>query len=247
MLDNDLHVHSIRSHCGTMTYGEIVGRARALGIRSVAITDHALAFNANRFQFHILVKRFPDVVEGVRVYKGIELNVLDADGAVDVPVELLPFFDFVSLGLHPVDGCFQGEDAAANTAALLAALERNPWVDAVVHPTQRSHPLRFSRLLPTMARLGVAFEVNDSSHRYGKADPSRTAEVLGRAVLAGVPLLTNSDAHVFHEVGADEAIRDVFQRADLDPTIALNADADALEAFLEAGRERRRAAARERG
>ncbi len=246
MLDNDLHIHSIRSQCGTMTYGEIVGRARGLGMRSVAITDHALAFGVDRFQFHILVKRFPDVVDGVRVYKGIELNVVDADGTVDMPFELLGHFDYVALGMHPVEGCYRGEDSAANTDALLAALERHPWVDSVVHPTQRTHPLRFSRLLPEMARLGIAFEVNDCGHRYGKADPSRTAEVLGRAVLAGVPLLTNSDAHVFHEVGGDDAIREVFERADLDPDIALNADTDALEAFLDQGRQRRRDAAAER-
>jgi putative hydrolase len=246
MLANDLHVHSIRSQCGTMTYGEIVGRARALGMRSVAITDHALAFHGNRWQFHILVKRFPDVVEGVRVYKGIELNVVDEDGTVDMPDELLGSFDYVSVGLHSVEGCFRSDDAATNTAALMAALEHNPWIDAVVHPTHRTHPLQFSQLLPAMARLEVAFEVNECGHRYGKSDPSRTAEVLGRAVLAGVPLLSNSDAHVFHEVGADEAILDVFRRADLDPEIAVNTDADALEAFLETGRGQRRAAAEER-
>jgi putative hydrolase len=216
-------------------------------MRSVAITDHALAFHGNRWQFHILVKRFPDVVEGVRVYKGIELNVVDEDGTVDMPAELLGSFDYVAVGLHPVEDCFQSDDPAANTAALMAALERNPWIDAVAHPTQHTHPLQFSRLLPAMARLDVAFEVNDCGHRYGKSDPSRTAEVLGRAVLAGVSLLTNSDAHVFHEVGGDDAIQDVFRRADLDLEIAVNNDADALEAFLETGRAQRRAAAGERG
>ncbi len=246
MLIHDMHVHSIRSQCGTMTYGEIVARAQTLGMRSVAITDHALAFHANRFQFHILVKRFPGEVDGLRVYRGIELNVVDEDGNVDMPEELLGHFEWVLLGLHPVRGCLRDRDRRTTTDALIAAIGRHPWIDAVVHPTQRTHDLDFERLLPAMASAGCAFEVNECGHLYGKADPDHTARVLREAVEAGVPVVTNSDAHVFHELGEDGAIHDIFLRAGLDPSLALNADEDRLEAHVTEHCGRRRAAA-ERG
>lgn len=247
MLIHDMHVHSIRSQCGTMTYGEIVARALTLGMRSIAITDHALAFGVNRFVFHILVKRFPERVDGIRVYRGIEANVVDEAGNIDIPPELVDRFDWIALGMHPVDGCLRGRDRKTNTNALLAALERHPWIDVVVHPTQRSHDLDFSRVLPVLASLGIAMEVNDCGHRYGKAEPERTADVLRRAVQTGVPVVASSDAHVFHEVGEDASIRDVFQQAQLDPAIAVNADGERLAAFVDRHCALRRAAVAEGG
>ncbi len=243
MLIHDMHVHSIRSQCGTMTYGEIVARAVTLGMRSVAITDHALAFHTNRFQFHILVKRFPDTVDGIRVYRGIEANVVDEAGTLDLPDELVDRFDWIALGMHPVEGCLRGRDRETTTAALLAALERHPWIDVVVHPTQRTHDLDFDRVLPALAGHGIAMEINDCGHRYGKADPDRTADVLRRGVSAGVAVVASSDAHVFHELGEDSSIRDVFRRAQLDPALAVNADGERLRAFVAQRQALRRAAA----
>ncbi len=248
MLTADLHIHSIRSLCGTMSPGEIVAEARRRGLRAVAITDHGLAMQVPRFYLYVLCHRFPSEVDGVRVYKGIELNVLDADGTLDDPVELRAAFDYVAVGHHPAEGLLPSRGREANTDAMLRVLQRHPWIDAIVHPTQRSHPVDFGRLLPAMAGAGVAFEVNEWNHRFGKADPEHTAEVLREAVALGVPVVTNSDAHVFSEIGCDEAIRDVLRRAGVDPALPLNADPDRLEAWIQGRRERRgEAVRRQRG
>lgn len=239
MLIHDLHIHTIRSQCGTMTLGEVVARAVELGMRSVAITDHGTAMDPNRFQFHILTKRFPDEWDGVRVYKGIELNVLDADGTVDMPMEILRWFDYVAVGLHPLRRLLRNRGAVANTDALIAALRRNPWIDTVNHPTQFSHPLDLERLLPEMARQGIAFEVNDCNLRYRKSDLEATAAAMRRCVDLGVPLVANSDTHVIHEMGSDELIGQAFARAGIDPQQTVNATQESVSAFIEARRERR--------
>jgi len=247
MLRNDLHIHSIRSLCGTMTPGEIVAEARGRGLHGVAITDHGLAMEVPRFYLHVLCKRYPAEVDGLRVYKGIELNMLDPEGTLDAPDELLPWMDWVALGHHPADGLLASRGREANTDALLRAFERNPWIDALVHPTQRSHPVDFARLLPAMARDGVAFEVNEWNHRHGKADPAHTAEVLAEAVAQGVPVVTNSDAHVFPEIGCDETIREILAQAGVGEEVPLNADDERLEAWVTGRRERRTEARRRDG
>jgi putative hydrolase len=239
MLQYDLHIHSIRSMCGTMTVGEIVAEARRRGLRGIAVTDHGLAMNVPRFALHVFSKRFPGEVEGLRVYKGIELNLLDPDATVDAPLELRPHLDYVALGHHPAEGLLPDRGREANTDVLLRALERHPWFDTLVHPTQRSHPVDFARLLPAMARDGVAFEVNEYNHRHGKADPGRTSEVLREAVALGVPVVTNSDAHVFCEIGEDTTIRRILDGAGVDPATVLNADGERLEAWIQARRQRR--------
>ncbi len=239
MLTYDMHIHSIRSLCGTMTLGEIVATAASKGLRGICVTDHGMAMEVPRFQFHIFCKRYPDMVDGVRVYKGIELNVLDETGRLDVPNELIPIFDYIAVGLHPVEPLLPDRGAEANTDALLTTLRVNPWIDALAHPTQRSHPLEFQRLLPAMAAEGIAFEVNECNLRYGKTTVEATAEALAAAVVHGVPIVANSDAHVFHELGEDDHINRVFQMADLDPIIAVNATEETLTAFLTERRNRR--------
>jgi len=241
MLEHDLHVHTIRSQCGTMTLGEVVATAARRGMRSVGITDHALAFNPNPFQFHILCKRVPDEMDGVQVYKGIELNVLDTDGAVDVPMDLLGWFDYVAIGLHPLPQLLHDLGEQGNTDALIAALRRNPWIDVINHPTQFSHPLDLDRLLDEMAAQGIAFEINDCNTFYRKSDPAVTAAMAVEAVSRGVPLVANSDAHVACELGRDDSIDEVFGLAGLQREIAVNAREETLVPFIESRRERRKA------
>lgn len=239
MILHDLHVHTLRSPCGTMTVGEVVARAAQLGIRSVAITDHGLTMAPNRFVFHIYAKRFPARWQGVRVYKGIEANVLDPEGTIDVPFEVLPWFDLVALGLHPIDGLLPDRGAAANTDAVIAALDRNPFIDVLVHPTQRTHPLDMDRLLPAMARHGVAFEVNDCSHLFGKSPLGVTVDALQQAVALGVPVVCSSDAHVVSELGVDDSATKVFEKAGLDIGVAVNRTDEGTRDFVRGRREQR--------
>ena len=241
MILHDLHVHTLRSFCGTMTVGEVVARAAQLGMRSIALTDHGLSMAPSRFIFHIYAKRFPTRWKSVRVYKGIEANVLDAEGHVDVPFEVLPWFDVVSLGLHPIEGLLENHGPEANTDAVIAAFDRNPFIDILVHPTQRSHPLDMDRLLPAMARHGIAFEVNDCTHLFGKSPFDATVDALQRAVALGVPVVCSSDAHVVSEMGCDDSAVKVFDAAGLDVGIAVNRTDDGVREFVRGRRERRKA------
>jgi putative hydrolase len=186
-----------------------------------------------------LCKRVPPEIDGVRIYKGIELNVLDARGTVDMPMALADRMDYIAVGLHPWRTLLANQGASANTDALLTALHRHPFIDAVVHPTQRTHPLEFGRLLPYMAAHGITFEVNETNLATGKSDLEQTAEILAQAVALGVPVATNSDAHVSHELAADEHIQRVFEIVGLDPALAINAGAERLERHLARRRQLR--------
>jgi hypothetical protein len=68
---------------------------------------------------------------GYASLKGMECNLVDEDGAIDLPPQQLPFMDVVLLGIQP--NTPTGLGAGAYTARLLAALARNPAVDVVTH------------------------------------------------------------------------------------------------------------------
>ena len=45
MLDVDFHIHSLFSNCGLHTYLELLTKAKELGLKAIAITDHGPRLN----------------------------------------------------------------------------------------------------------------------------------------------------------------------------------------------------------
>ena len=235
----DLHVHSEASLCGRMSMQEIVQAAKAAGLAGVAVTDHGLRAGVPAQHFEDFVRAYPAVVDGVRVLKGIELNVVTREGEVDMPMQVLDGFDWVALGLHGTEGLPTNRGPERNADALVAALTKNPWIDVVVHPTQHSYPVDFGRLLPVMAERGVAFEINECNHHYGRSSVEYTADILRDAVRRQVPIVASSDAHSVHEIGKNDCIRRILTKAGVDPGVVVNATAETLGPFVEDRRARR--------
>ena len=42
----------------------------------------------------------PEIAEGIRVSKGVELNILDHRGTVDIPLEYLKLCEFAIASIH---------------------------------------------------------------------------------------------------------------------------------------------------
>ena len=212
----DCHAHSTFSD-GALAPGEVVARARALGVRP-SVTDHLSGD----------VSLSVATVDAVRAYL-VALERLAADApdlAVggefcwhdslwrDLPPELWARFTHTVGSLHAVwlpDGArlhaFQrrwpdGLEADAYMDAHVDNLERfarEMPVDVLAHPTLlplslRNRPLeelwteeREERAVRALAAAGVAFEV---SNRYRPHD-----RFVRRAVSAGVRLSLGSDGH----------------------------------------------------
>ena len=100
MLSVDLHVHSLFSSCGLHTLLELLEGGRRAGLAAMAITDHGLAVGNGRLT-SVFFERFKCPYDDIVLYKGIELNILDDTGAVDIVWQFMPFIDIILLGVHP--------------------------------------------------------------------------------------------------------------------------------------------------
>lgn len=99
MLQVDLHSHTLFSRCGLHTILEMLNQARALGLEALAITDHGLTLGG-----HLngpFFDRLQDPVPGVKLLKGVECNVLNDGGHIDLPMQWIQHLDVVLVGLHP--------------------------------------------------------------------------------------------------------------------------------------------------
>jgi DNA polymerase (family X) len=170
-LQGVLHCHSSFSD-GAATIEEMARAAQARGWSYLGISDHSeSAFYAGgvtrerMLEQHDEIARVNDLLDGVRVLKGVEADIL-VDGRVDYDGEFLERFDYVIASIHSRFGM----DQAAMTTRVLAALD-NPHLTILGHPTGRllltrePYAIDINAVLEKAGEVGVAVELNADPHR----------------------------------------------------------------------------------
>ncbi len=191
-----LHCHTTYSD-GTSSVDDLARACHAAGYAYVGITDHSSsAAYAGGLKVADLERQWAEVdavnaaVPGIRVLKGIEVDILE-DGSLDYGEEVLRRFDFVIASVHTRFG--QGEREM--TARLLRALD-HPRMTIMGHPTgrmfQQREPFAFDHdlVFGRAGDRGVAIETNADPHRL-----DLDWHLLPRARAAGAMISIGADAH----------------------------------------------------
>ena len=202
----DFHTHTMYSD-GVMVASAIVEVAEARNLAAVAITDHgpelSVGISPSKIEAMISDVEIARKDAGIPVLCGIEANVIDPSGAIDINEQLLGRFDILVVGVHRLSWAIRdrAELARAYLTSITNAMERQR-VDVVAHPF-RFHgdlagylsPDDIDVFVELAAERGVAIELNS---RYRAPD-----ENLLRACLRkGVKISIGTDAHTTAEVGS---------------------------------------------
>ena len=103
----DLHTHTIASTHAYSTVTEMVQAAAAKGLYALAITDHARTMpGAPREWYFSSLYELPLHYRGVMTLAGIEANVLDFEGHIDLEKKDGERLDWVVASIHhlPLEG-----------------------------------------------------------------------------------------------------------------------------------------------
>lgn len=103
-LTYDLHTHTLFSH-GEGTIEDNVKIAKQKGLSQIAITDHGpehLSFAIKRKNLPFMRAECDRLSEkyGIKVLLGVEANLLDRHGRIDVKEEDLKYYDIILMGYH---------------------------------------------------------------------------------------------------------------------------------------------------
>ena len=122
----DTHTHTIISGHGFSTLSENTAAARGKGMYGICLTEHGPCTPSGPPDFIPHSQQMlPDFINGVRVYRGIEANIIDYSGKIDIPAEYLAPCEFVIASFHSF--ALQPGTKEENTGAYLGAL-RNPYM-----------------------------------------------------------------------------------------------------------------------
>jgi len=234
-----LHCHTDFSD-GTSSIEQLALACRAAGYQYLGITDHSsAAAYAGGLRVEDLPRQWAEVdavnarVDGIRVLKGIEVDILP-DGRLDYGDDILAGFDFVIASVHNHLAMSEAE----MTARLLRAME-SPWPTIIGHPTGRmllsrnGYPLDLDAVFRAAAERGVAMEINADPHRL-----DLDWRVLGQARAAGVTISIGADAHSAAGIEHVELGVGIARKAGLGPEDVLNTLP--LDQFLDFVRARRK-------
>ncbi|WP_372494148.1 phosphatase [Fuchsiella alkaliacetigena] len=228
----DLHTHTIACGHAYSTLEEMVAGAKQNGIEIMATTDHGPCMpGANHPYYFGNLHVLPAVIEGVRVLKGVECNITDIHGSLDLPSKLLQRMEIVLAGFHPLTG-YQGSSKKEHTQAMLNAI-RNPLVDVIVHPGNPQFEIEIEQVVNAALENEVLLEINNSSFLLSR-DGSREycLEIALQAKKVGLQLLLNSDAHFSADVGRIEKARQLVKEVGLTAEDVLNTSLVAVKEFI---------------
>ncbi len=195
-IQGDLHCHS-RWSDGTATIEEMARKAKSMGYKYLAITDHSQSLKvAGGLTEEEVLRQVEEIarvnakLRGFRVLSGTEVDIKN-DGTLDFSDEVLSQLDLVIAALH--SGFRQ--DARTLTRRITSAME-NPHVDIIAHPTGRllssrePYGLELEGVMEKAAETGTALEINAYMDRLDLDDLA-----CRKAQEFGVTLSLGTDAH----------------------------------------------------
>lgn len=228
----DLHLHTISSGHAYSTVEEYARAAAEKGLEAIAIADHGPALQGGGSLYHFWNLRvLPRSWYSVLVLRSVEANILNTEGGLDLPDQVLEKLDLVHAGLHPYTG-YEGKSTEENTRAMLAALA-NPLVDIIVHPDNPSFPVDMEKVVEAAIGEGKALEVNNSSFVYTRLGSEESCLQMAAEIdRRGGNLAVGSDAHVSSFAGEFSRAVEILRETDTAPYSVINYSIERLVEFL---------------
>lgn len=231
---SDMHTHSIASGHGTScTISDMAREASRRGLKLLGITDHGPATLAAGTPSYFRSLTFsPKQRFGVELLYGIELNILDKNGRIDLEEELLGKLDYAIASMHAQN--FRPGSREENTEAYLNAM-KNPYVRILGHCDNPGYPVDYEALAVCARKEGVIFEINNASlepEGYRGDTRANSAEILRCCRKYEIPVLLSSDSHGKEHIGDFTYAAGFVHRAMFPEGLILNNQLPRLKAFL---------------
>ena len=161
----DTHTHTLASGHAYSTIRENVAAAARKGLELLAVTEHApRMIGSSQLIYFQNLKVIDRQAYEVELMMGVELNILDEKGTVDLPEATLKQMDLAIASLHIP--CITPGSREYNTQACLNAM-KNPHVHILGHPDDPRYPIDMRAVVQGAKEYGAMLELNESSLRPG--------------------------------------------------------------------------------
>lgn len=229
----DGHTHTFACGHAYSTLMENVACAKKAGIELFCWTEHSPAMPGSATEmFFSNMKAVPPVIDGVRVLKGMEADILNEDGEIACSEALKKNLEILSASFHTV--AYLPHDEKTNTRTLLNVLECNPEVDFLCHLGNPQYPIDFEEVVRAAKKHGTMIEINNGSFMIRKGSKENCIEIARLCKKHEVPVILGTDTHFCTDIGQFQLADRALVVADFPDELIVNLDPKRLTDYLEA-------------
>ena len=235
MFELDPHTHSLASgHASQSTITDLAKQAFAVGLSAIGITDHGPAtLCSSKAAYFRNLAYAPKKRCGIEILYGIELNILDYVGTVDLDDDILENLDYAIISMHTPN--IKPGTVEANTFAYINAM-KHPKVKIVGHPEDVKYPVDYEALVVAAKHFSVAIEVNNSSlspEGYRGDVCENVRQILQFCKKHECPVVVASDSHGTEHVGDFQHAVKMLQQCIFPEELIMNHSLDRFKQFID--------------
>ena len=157
----DVHTHTIVSGHAYSTLMENAKAASEKGIKVLGTTEHGCMMpNAPHIWYFNNYKVLPREMYGVTMLYGVEANILNHDGKMDMDDKTLEKVDIVIGSIH--EPIYNMGSVEENTRAYVNAIKSGK-IDIVGHLGNPMIPVNYEEIVKCALENDVLIEINNSS------------------------------------------------------------------------------------
>ena len=230
----DYHTHTIYSH-GKGTIEENVKVAISKGIKTLGISDHGYKniaygvklddFKKMREEVDILNEKYKNQI---KILLGVECNILDNEGNIDLHEKINDYLDYVMAGYHfgSIPTSFKGmvnicqnyilksEKAREyNTEAIVNTMKKND-IFAITHPGDKGK-VYIEEIAKVSKETNTLLEINSSHSFLNEEQLKKIKKYIPK-------LIIGSDAHIPQNVGDFDLALDAVNKSGIDISLIEN-------------------------
>jgi putative hydrolase len=228
----DTHCHTIVSGHAYSTVTEFANEAARKELELIAITNHGPktpGMLGDEIYF-LNMKAIPKKLYGVEILSGIELNIMNVDGDVDLRKEWIEPLDVVIASLHDV--CIMPSTIKDNTKAVINAI-KNPLIKIIGHLGDPVFPFDAVEVVKAARDYNTAIEINEASGEgYRSGCDDVVIDLIKLCKKHKVPVSWGTDAHFHTAVGEFDYTRRISEMAGLTEGDVLNTSLNKFKRFI---------------
>ncbi|MEF9945040.1 MAG: phosphatase [Lachnospiraceae bacterium] len=235
MIKSDLHTHSIASgHVTTDTIAQMAKQAARMNMSLLGITDHGPAtLGSCKSSYFRSLAYAPKERFGVPVFYGVELNILDQNGSVDLDSHILSGLDYAVASMHTQN--IPSGTIEENTAGYLNAM-KNPAVKIIGHCDDTKYPVDYQALVAAAKEYHVLLEINNASLSplgYRGDTRSNNETLLNYCLAYAHPVILSSDSHGCSHLGDVSYAEALIEKVGFPESLILNNQIEKLKDFIQ--------------
>ena len=229
----DLHLHTVASGHAFSTIEEYLTAAKKIGLKYLAFTDHGPKMPGGAHWYHFCnLKALPSKLNGIRVISGIEANIINPQGELDLPQKDLESLNMVLIAFHPRCGYEKG-DVKQNTKVLKKAME-NKAVTAIAHPGNIYFPVDIKEIVGYAKETGVLIEINNATLAGWARQGSRgnCLEFAKEVKRQNWYVCLGSDSHYINTVGQFKEALELVGEAQIPTDHVINTAGELIDEWI---------------